>query len=125
MQFFVAKLLISGILFSNSASFAYLKKSVTLVFLSFNSDFSVSYLVFKTKPLVSKLFTLVTYLSYISFLTTSFFTTSLSLLKSTGTGTNLSTSNLSTSVFKLSRFVFNANLEVSICEIFLMSAFVA
>ena len=115
----------SGILFSNSASFAYLKKSVTLVFLSFNSDFSVSYLVFKTKPLVSKLFTLVTYLSYISFLTTSFFTTSLSLLKSTGTGTNLSTSNLSTSVFKLSRFVFNANLEVSICEIFLMSAFVA
>ena len=125
MHFFVAKLLMSGILFSNSASFAYLKKSVTLVFLSFNSDFSVSYLVFKTKPLVSKLFTLVTYLSYISFLTTSFFTTSLSLLKSTGTGTNLSTSNLSTSVFKLSRFVFNANLEVSICEIFLMSAFVA
>ena len=125
MHFFVAKLLMSGILFSNSASFAYLKKSVTLVFLSFNSDFSVSYLVFKTKPLVSKLFTLVTYLSYISFLTTSFFTTSLSLLKSTGTGTDLSTSNLSTSVFKLSRFVFNANLEVSICEIFLMSAFVA
>ena len=33
---------------------------------------------------------------YTSFLTTSFFTTSLSLLKSTGTGTNLSTSNLST-----------------------------
>ena len=31
-----------------------------------------------------------------SFLTTSFFTTSLSLLKSTGTGTNLSTSDLST-----------------------------
>ena len=33
---------------------------------------------------------------YTSFLTTSFFTTLLSLLKSTGTGTNLSTSNLST-----------------------------
>ena len=31
-----------------------------------------------------------------SILTTSFFTTSLSLLKSAGTGTNLSTSNLST-----------------------------
>ena len=30
---------------------------------------------------------------YTSFLTTSFFTTSLSLLKSTGTGTNLSTSS--------------------------------
>ena len=33
---------------------------------------------------------------YTSFLTTSFFTTSLSLIKSTGTGTNLSTCNLST-----------------------------
>ena len=38
---------------------------------------------------------------YTSFLTTSVFTTSLSLLKSTGTGTNLSTSNLSTLLFKL------------------------
>ena len=35
------------------------------------------------------------------FLTISFFTTSLSLLKSTGTGANLSTSNLSTLLFKL------------------------
>ena len=34
--------------------------------------------------------------SYTSFLTTSSFTTSFSLLKLTGTGTNLSTSNLST-----------------------------
>ena len=36
------------------------------------------------------LFTFSTNLSYTVFLTTSFFTTSLSLLKSTGTGTNLS-----------------------------------
>ena len=35
------------------------------------------------------------------FLTTSFFATSLSLLKSTGAGTNLSISNLSTLLFKL------------------------
>ena len=49
----------------------------------------------------------------------------LNLLKSVGTGTNLSMSNLSTSVFKLAKFVFNAKLEVSTCEIFLMSAFVA
>ena len=54
-----------------------------------------------------------TNLSYIVFLTTSFFTTLLSLLKSTGTVANLSISNLSTSVFKLDRFVFNANFEVS------------
>ena len=40
-------------------------------------------------------------------------TISFSLLKSTGTGTNLSTSNLSDSVFKLAKFVFNAKLEVS------------
>ena len=64
----------------------------------------MSYSVFKTNPLVSILFTLVTNLSYAVFLTTSFFTTSLSLLKSTGTGTNLSISNLSTSVFKLAKF---------------------
>ena len=34
-------------------------------------------------------------------------------------------SNLSTSVFKLAKFEFNAKLEVSTCEMFLMSAFVA
>ena len=56
---------------------------------------------------------------------TSFFTASLSLLKSTGTGANLSISNLSYSVFKSAKFVFNAKLDVSTRKIFLMSAFVA
>ena len=65
------------------------------------------------------LFTLVTNLLYTSFLTTTFFTT-LNLLKSTGIGTNLSTL-----VFELAKFVSNAKLEVSACEIFLISAFVA
>ena len=46
------------------------------------------------------------------FLTLSFFTTSLNLIKSTGTGTNLSITSLSTSVFKLAKFDFNAKLEV-------------
>ena len=55
----------------------------------------MSYSVFKTNPLVSILFTLVTNLSHTVFLT-SFFTTSLSLLKLTGIGINLSISNLST-----------------------------
>ena len=45
------------------------------------------------------------------------------LLKSVGTGTNLLISNLSTSVFKLDKFVFNAKLEVSQCLIFLTSSF--
>ena len=71
------------------------------------------------------LFTSVTNLSYTVFLTASFFTTSLDLLKPTGTGTNLSISNLSTSVFKLAKFVSNAKLEVSTCEIFFISVFVA
>ena len=85
----------------------------------------MSYLVFKTNPPVSILFTLATNLSNAVFLATSFFTTSLSLLKSTGTGTNLSISNLSTSVFKLAKFDFSAKLEVSTCEIYLISVFVA
>ena len=70
-------------------------------------------------------FTLATNLSYTSFLTISVFTTSLTLLKSTGAGNNLSVTNLSTSVFKVAKFVFNAKLEESTSEIFLMSAFVA
>ena len=71
---------------------------------------SVSYLVFKTNPLVSMLFTLATNLSHVIFLTGSFFTTSLCLIKSTGAGANLSISNLSTSAFKLAKFSFNAKL---------------
>ena len=57
---FVAKLLISGILFYNSASFAFLTKSVRSGIFFSNPDLSVSYFVFKTNPLVSMLFTLVT-----------------------------------------------------------------
>ena len=89
------------------------------------SDLSVSYLVFKTNVLASILFNLATNLWYKFFLTTWFFTTSLRLLKSTGTGTNLSISNLSTSVFKLAKFDFNAKIEVSICVILLISVSVA
>ena len=117
------KLLTSGILFSNSLSFAFLTKSVTSGILFSNSDLSASCLVFKTNLLVSMLFTFATNLSYKVFLTASFFTTSLSLLKSTGTGTNFSMSNLSTSAFKLARFVFNAKLELSTSEIFLIIYF--
>ena len=80
-------------------------------------------------------------------MTTSFFTTSVSLLKSTGAATNLSTSNLSTSLFKLLKPVgtfsnlsisksptsdfklakanFFANFDVSTSAAFFKSAFVA
>ena len=74
---------------------------------------------------MSILFTLATNLSYTVFLTNSFFSRSLNLLKSTGIGTNLSMSNLSTSAFKLAKFVFSAKLEVSTCVTFSKSVFVA
>ena len=48
------------------------------------------------------------------------FTTSLNLLKATGIGTNLSISNLSTSVFRLGKLAFSAKLKVSTCKIFLI-----
>ena len=71
------------------------------------------------------LFTLATNLSYIVFLTASFFTTSLTLLKSIGTGADLSISNLSTSVFRLAKFDFSEKLLTSTSDIFLKSVFVA
>ena len=81
------------------------------------------YLVFNTKSLVSILSTFATNSLYTVFLTTSFFTTLLNLLKSTGIGINLSMSNLSASIFKLDKLVFNPKLEVSTCEIFLIPVF--
>ena len=84
-----------------------------------NSGLSFWYLVFKTNPLVSILFTLVTNLSCTVFLTTSFFTTLISLLKSIGTVTDVSISNLSASVFKLAKFDFSAKLEVTTWDIFI------
>ena len=71
------------------------------------------------------LFTLAINLSYSVFLTTSFFTALLSLLKSTGTGANLSISSLSTSVLKLAKFDFSAKLLTSTCDIYFRSVFVA
>ena len=59
------------------------------------------------------------------FLTTSFLTASLNLLKSTGTGSNLSMSDLSTSVIRVAKSVFSAKLEVSSCVTFFRSVFVA
>ena len=71
------------------------------------------------------LFALETNLLYSFFLTTSFFTTLLSLAKSLGVGVNLSISSLSTSVFRLGKFDFSAKLVTSICDIFLKSVYVA
>ena len=83
------------------------------------------YIVFKTNLVISILFTLATNLSYTVFLTILFFTKSLSLLESTGIGTNLSISNLSISAFKLAKSDFSASLDVSIPVAFLKSHYFA
>ena len=54
-----------------------------------------------------------------------FFTTSLSLLTSTGAGTNLSISDLSSSAFQLIKSDFVANLDVLVPVAFFRSVFVA
>ena len=59
------------------------------------------------------------------FLATSFFTKSLSLLKSTETGTNLSISNLSTLDFSLAKSLFLANFNLPIPVAFFKPGFVA
>ena len=85
----------------------------------------MSYLVFKTNRLESILFTFAFNLLYTVFLTASYFTTSLSWLKSTKTGTNLSISNLSASAFKVTKYYFEASLDESIPVAFFKSGFVA
>ena len=66
-----------------------------------------SFILALREALVAKLVILYTSLAlYTSYLMTSCFTTSLSLLKSKGTGTNLSTSDLTTLVFKSLKLVF-------------------
>ena len=84
---FVAKLLTSGNLFSNSVIFVFLTRLLTSGI--FFSSFVSIILVFDKKSQVSILSTFATNLSRTVFLTTSFFNKSPSLLKSTGTGANV------------------------------------
>ena len=69
--------------------------------------------------------TFVTNLLYSVFFTTLSFTTSDNLLRSTRISTSLSISDLSTSVYKLAKFDFNAKLLTSTCDTFFKSVFVA
>ena len=96
----------------------------TSLILFSTSDWSVSYLVCRKNPVVSILYTVLTNLLHSVFLTTSFFTALLNLVKSLGTGINLAISNLSTSVFKLARFLFDTKLLRSTCVTFFKSVFV-
>ena len=85
----------------------------------------MTYLVFKKNPLISILFTLAANILYTVFLTTSFFTTLLTLLKSTGTGTNLTISNFSISTFKLAKSDLADSFDASISVAIFKSVFVA
>ena len=71
------------------------------------------------------LFALETNLLYSVFLKTSFFTTLLSLAKSLEADVHLSTSNLSSSIFRLAKLDFSTKLVASICDMFFKSVFVA
>ena len=83
----------------------------------------MSYLAFKANPPLPILFTLVTNLSDTVFLTTSFLTTLLNLLKSTRTVFNCLHLHSSTSTFRLAKSDFAANLDVSASVAFFNSAF--
>ena len=101
--------------------FAILSPTNIIVFFIFK--LSVSNVVSKRNFVVSILSSFATNLSHSVLLTISFFTTLLSLAKPLGTGVNLLISSLSTSVFKLAKLDFSAELLASECDIFLSQFF--
>ena len=131
-QFFWTKLLTLGILFSTVVRAAVAAKLVTLG-ISPLTSFILALREALTAKLIklgilSSIFLIVAF--YTSFLTTSFFTKINwnSLLKSTGTGTNLSTiylsTNLTTSDLKLAKLIFLAKDDVCTAVAFFKSVFV-
>ena len=99
----VIYLIWSGIYFSTAVSSVVVAK-LEILGISFLTSFILALrVVFLAKFVISGILSSISLILefYTSFLTTSFFTTSLRLLKSTGTGTNLLTSNFSTLFFKL------------------------
>ena len=118
---------------------------LVIVGISFLTSFILTLrIVLVAKLVISAILSSLSLASYTSFLTTPFFTTSLSLFKSTGTNlsiSNLSTlllklfkpvgtfpnlpiSNLSTLHFKLAKSTFLAHFYVSTSIAFFKSAFV-
>ena len=147
-NFVLTKLPTLGILFSTAVKGVVVAKLVILGILFLTSFILALRVVLVAKLVIpgtlSPIFSILA--SYTSFLTTPFFSTSLSLLKSTGTGTNLSAShfiyllkllksvgtffslsisNLPTLGFKLAKSTFSAHFDVSTPAVFFKSAFVA
>ena len=144
----MTKLPVSGILFSTAVNAEVAAKPLILGISFLTSFMFVLRILLVAELLISGILSSIFFFLalYSVLLTTSFLTALLNLLKSVGTGTNLSISNLSTldfkllkllstpfnlsisnlstSVFKLPKCAFNANPEVSTCVIFLISFFV-
>ena len=101
----MTRLLTFGILFSTAVNADVVAKSLTLGISVLASFVFVLGTALVTKSLISGMLSSIFFIlaSYSVFLTTSFLTALLNLLKSTGIGTNLSISNLSILFFKLFR----------------------
>ena len=102
-QFILTKLLTFGILFSTAVRAVVVAKLVILGISPLTWFILALTVVLVAILVISGILSSILFILalYTSFLTISFFTTSLSLLKSRRTGTNLSTPNLSTLLFKL------------------------
>ena len=116
----LAKLVILGILllisFMLALKAASVVRLVKLVILPLTSFILYLRVVFVAEPVTSGILYSIFFISalHTSFLTASFFTTSLNLLESTGTGIYLSTSNLSILLLKLVKLVREFfNLSIS------------
>ena len=134
----MTKLLTLGILFSTAVRAVVVAKSVILGISHLTSFILALRVVLVANLGISSILSLIFYILalYTPFLTTLFFTASVGLLKSTGTGTNLSTSNLSALLFQLLEplgtffnlsiyNLFLAKDDVSTPVAFFKSAFVA
>ena len=115
----MTKLLTLGILFSTAVRAVVVAKLVILGIWFFTSFILALRLVLVAKLVISGIQSLIFFLLalHTSFSTTSFFTTSLSLLKSRGKGNTLSTSNLSTLLFKLFKLVGTFFIYLSISNL--------
>ena len=107
---FLTKLLILGILFSTAVNEEVVARSVILGISFFTSIIFVLRLVLVTKLLISGILSSIFFILalYSVFLTTSFLSRLLNLPKSTGTGTYLSISSLTTLVFNFLNYSVNS-----------------
>ena len=105
----MTRLLTFGILFSTAVNAKDVAKPLTLGISFLISFIFVLRIVLVARLVISRILSSIFFVLalYSVFLTTSFLTTFISLLKPTGAGTNLSISNLSTLLFKLLKLFGN------------------